>query len=92
MAKDSLDIERLNRFFKGDFSEGDREYLRKIFCDESNEEELEHLVKKQWYELLKENSSEQKNLDHVLYKIHYELNTKQLKQENIDRLTNNMIY
>lgn len=82
MAKDSLDIERLNRFFKGDFSEGDREYLRKIFCDESNEEELEHLVKKQWYELLKENSSEQKNLDHVLYKIHYELNTKQLKQEN----------
>jgi len=82
MAKNSLDAERLNRFFKGDFSEGDREYLRKIFYDKSNEGELEHFVKMQWYELLKENSSEEKNLNHILYRIHYELNSKHQKQEN----------
>jgi ferric-dicitrate binding protein FerR (iron transport regulator) len=74
MANSSLDAERLNRFFKGGFSEGDKDYLRKIFCDKSNEGELEHFVKKQWYELLKENSAEEKNLDHVLYRIHFELN------------------
>ena len=77
MTNGSLDFERLNRFFKGNFSEGDREYLRKVFCDKTKEEELERIVKKQWYELLKEDLPEDKNLDHILYKIHYELNTKE---------------
>jgi len=76
MINDSLDVEKLDQFFRGDFPEGDREYFRKVICDKTKEVELEHILKKQWYELLKDNQTEDKNLDHLLYRIHYELNTK----------------
>jgi len=77
MAFYNPDAERLRRYFKGDSFKEDRDYLINVFCDKSNEGELEHLVRKQWYELVKENRPEDKSLDHILYRIHYELNTKQ---------------
>lgn len=76
MAFNSADIERIDRFFKGNYSEEDRAYLRKIFCDESKEKELEHILRKQWYDVLRSGDFEDKNLDHILHRIHYELNTK----------------
>lgn len=79
MANINLDIEKLNLIFKKDLSEEDKNYLRKIFCDQSNEDELEHFLRKQWYEILRKKLPEEKNLEHVLYKIHYELNTTQSK-------------
>ena len=76
MAFNCLDIERLERFFRGKYSEEDRDYIRRIFCDKSNEEELEHITRKKWYELIKEDDFKDKSFDHILYRIHYEINTK----------------
>lgn len=85
MANINIEVERLNRFLKGNFSEDDRAYLINIFCDKNKEEELEHIVKNQWYELLEDDQVENRNLDHILYRIHYELNTKgnRLKSKGI---------
>jgi len=75
MALNYLDVERFERFFNGKFSEKDRDYIRKIFYEKSNEEELEHFARKKWYELSKEDDFKDKSLDHILYRIHYEINT-----------------
>ena len=47
-----------------------------VFCDNNKEKEFEHLLRKQFYELLPEDDVDKKDLDHILYKIHYEINTK----------------
>lgn len=69
----------LERYFNGRYSAEDREYVRKLFCGSENQDELEHLIRKKYYELINDSESEDKNLDHILYRIHYELNTKEKK-------------
>ena len=86
MANNSLDIDRLTSFFKGNHSEEDIEYLKEIFSNKSKEEDLKHVAKKQWYEILREKFPKEKNLEHILYKIHYELNT------GYDKLKNKSIF
>ncbi|HNR40806.1 MAG TPA: FecR domain-containing protein [Bacteroidales bacterium] len=88
MANENLDKERLNQIFRGNLTGEDEIYLRKIFCDLSIEEELEHTAKKQWYEILRDKIPEERNLEHILYKIHFELNTKQSKSKDRTKFRN----
>ena len=37
---------------------------------------MKHLLLKQFYELLPEDEDDKKNLDHILYRIHYDINTR----------------
>lgn len=76
MAGIGFDSEKINRFFKGKYSDKDASYIDEVFCDNSKEEELKHLLLRQFYELLPEDDVDKKNLDHILYKIHYDINTK----------------
>jgi ferric-dicitrate binding protein FerR (iron transport regulator) len=76
MANNNPDTDRLTSYFNGNYSEEDVKYLRDIFCDKRKEEELENVLKKQWYGVLRGKFPQEKNLEHILYKIHYELNTK----------------
>ena len=87
MANSSPDTDRLTRYFNGNYSEEDLKYLREVFCNQSKEENLKHALKKQWYSILREKFPKEKNLDHVLYKIHYELNTSpdKLKYKSVFR-------
>jgi transmembrane sensor len=85
-----FDGEKIDSFFKGDFSEKDKLYIDKIFCDENIEDELKHHLLRQFYELLPEDGLENKNLDHILYKIHYDINTRLPVHEKsrLDSVTN----
>ncbi len=82
MKEISFDSEKIKRYFTGDGSDDDASYTDEVFCDENKEKDLEHFLRKQWYELLRENDSQEKNLDKVLYKIHYEINTSGSKYKN----------
>ena len=88
MAFNCLDVERLERFFRGKFSEEDRDYIRRIFCNKSNEKELEHIARKIWYELIKEDDFKDKSFEHILYRIHYEINTIEQISKSRKTLTN----
>lgn len=79
----------LERYFNGRYSAEDKEYVRKLFCGSENQDELEHLIRKKYYELINDSESEDKNLDHILYRIHYELNTKE-KRSVYRRSINNI--
>ena len=71
-----IDSEKLDRFFKGKYSDKDTSYVDEVFCDKDKEKELEHHLRRQWYELLEDDKGSDKNLDNVLYRIHYDINTR----------------
>ncbi len=78
-----IDKERLEQYFKGMFD--DKDYLQKLFCDKGKEDELEHLLRKQWYELLSMKELPDKKLDHILHKINYDINVGAGRSEDVKR-------
>ena len=76
MAEIEFDSEKINRYFKGKYSDKDASYVDEVFCDNNKEKELKHLLLRQFYELLPEEEEDKKNLDHILYRIHYDINTR----------------
>jgi transmembrane sensor len=76
MAGIGFDSEKLESFFKGDYSDKDASYVDEVFCDSDKEKELKHLLLRQFYELLPEDNVDKKSLDHILYKIHYDINSR----------------
>lgn len=76
MAEISFDREKLNRFFDGEYSDKGASYVDEVFCDKKKEKELEQLLRRQWHKLLEDKDVPDKNLDHILYKIHYDINTR----------------
>jgi transmembrane sensor len=88
MPENGINGEKINNFFKGDYSDKDSLYVDNVFCDDSKEGELKHLLLRQFYELLTEENVEIKNLEHILHRIHFDINTnlsekKGLKFEKI---------
>jgi transmembrane sensor len=70
-----FDSEKIDRFFKGEYSDKDASYVDEVFCDKNKEKELEHHLRRQWLEL-SDNDASDRNLDQILYKIHYDINTR----------------
>jgi len=76
MAETKLQKDKIDRFYKGDFSEDDESYVNEIFNNESQEEKLKSYLSTQFSELLTEDNQFNISLDHLLYRLHYEINTK----------------
>ena len=76
MARIGLDIEKIDHYFKGKYSDEDASYVDEVICDNTKEKELKCLLSRQFDELLPEDDLEKKNLDHILYKINYDINTR----------------
>ena len=76
MAGIGFDSEKIDRYFKGKYSDKDASYVDEVFCDNNKEKELKSLLSRQFDELLPEDDVDKKNLDHILYRIHYDINTR----------------
>jgi hypothetical protein len=76
MTKIGFNKEKIIQYFKSKNSDEDASYINKVFCDDEKEQDLKSLLSGQFDELLTEGDSVKKNLDHILYKIHYEINSK----------------
>jgi transmembrane sensor len=87
MAGIKFDSEKLDRFFKSENSEEDASTVDEVFCDDDKIRELKSLLLKQFNELLPEDELDKKNLDHILYKIHYDINTR-LSSQKTSSFTN----
>ena len=83
MAENGINGEKINRFFQGEYSYKESLYVDKVFCDNSKEEELKHLLLRQFYELLPEDDVEIKNLEHILHRIHFDINTNLSEQKGL---------
>lgn len=76
-----IDGERIIRFFKGQYKEIDESYVNEVFCDKSKEEELKHLLFKQFCEFLSESNDNKTNLNHLLYKLNFDITTDILEKK-----------
>ena len=76
MANIEFDSEKIEQYFKGVDSGKDESYIDKVFCDNSKEKELRKLLSRQFSELRPEEEADGKNLDHILHRIHYDINTR----------------
>ena len=77
-----FDSEKIISFFRSKYSDEESSYINKIFCDRDKEEELKQFLRKHWYELYQEELKDDKNLDHILHRIHYNINTNISEQVN----------
>lgn len=75
MAGDKSD-EVNNSDLKMDYTGDNLIHGVRTLKDIDNEEELEQLLKKQWDELFEQKIEEEKSFDHILHKIHYDINTR----------------
>jgi ferric-dicitrate binding protein FerR (iron transport regulator) len=76
MAKIEFDNNRVDNYYKGADSVRDESYIQDVFTDDSCVKSLKGLLKRQFNELSAENDEDRKKLDHILYKIHYDINTR----------------
>jgi len=76
MGEKYFDSEKINGFFNGKYSDKDITYVNKVFCDNDKEKELKCLLSRQFNELLPEEDLDSKDLDHILYRIHYDINNR----------------
>jgi transmembrane sensor len=79
--KESIDRDKVERYFKGEYSESDASYIDGIFSDNTREEELKQILAGQFDSQCLENEVIQKNLDHILYRIHYDIHMKKQEQK-----------
>lgn len=83
-----FESDKIDRYFKGLHSDKDAAYVDEVFCSNDKEKELKHLLGKQWHDLLQDNEGSDKNLDNILYRIHYEINANSLKSKKLLSLEN----
>lgn len=70
-----FDKTKIECYYNNDFNAENEFYLTEIFSNHEQEKDLEHHLLRQFYEVFKGSNIEARNLDHVLHKIHYEINT-----------------
>lgn len=75
MTEKEFDKDRIERYYNNNYSESEEDYISKIFNSKECEDKLNSQLLKQFYQIMSENISDQKNLDHILYKVHYKINT-----------------
>lgn len=85
MTGRKIDRERIQLFYNGNYSDNDAAYVDEILCDEDCVSELEKIMSTQFDELLPDNDVEKKNLDHILHKIHYNINIAESGRINTSR-------
>jgi transmembrane sensor len=83
MTGERFDRERLERYFRGEYSEEDKSYVEDVFSDDNNAEELNTILRRQFYELSAEGDQENKKLDQILYRIHYDINTRRAERGSV---------
>ncbi|HEX2967466.1 MAG TPA: FecR domain-containing protein [Bacteroidales bacterium] len=68
-------------YFRGKNTGKDESAVADLFSDDSKTNELKDLLSKQFYQLMSEKEAPEKDLDHILYRIHYNINTSGKKEK-----------
>lgn len=84
-----IDKQRIKDYYKGEYSSEEEKYLGNAFAEKSNHEELKSVFKEQWDQVLTEDSGSNQ-LDHIIHKINYQINSAERKpiQRPVNKLIN----
>jgi transmembrane sensor len=73
-----IDKQRIENYFKGEYSSDEEKYIGDAFTEASNVEALKAILEKQWDESFTEDADNHQ-LNHILYKLNYQINASQTK-------------
>lgn len=73
-----IDNQRIENYFKGEYSSVEEKYLGNAFTEASNTEALKAILKKHWDESFTEDADNHQ-INHILYKLNYQINASQQK-------------
>ena len=73
-----IDNQRIGNYFKGEYSSEEEKYLSNAFNEASNLKALEATFKNQWNDSFTEDTDSHE-LNHILYKLNYQINTSRKK-------------
>ena len=76
-----IEREKLERYFEGKYTAEDEKYVMELFRDESRSQVLKSQLSTQWKEFQKRQDIPEKDLEHVLHKIHYSINLDKDQRE-----------
>ena len=76
MEISELDSKRLTDFYPEEKSEAEAAWIESVFCDREKETELKRILSRQFNEAMTEGHSGGRNMDHVLYRIHFDMNIR----------------
>lgn len=79
-------------YFRGKDVTKNEPLVNELFCDDSRKEELKKLLSVQFHELISEPNAPEKDLDHILYRIHYSINSSSAGQPVKSRRTQFLIW
>lgn len=79
MAESFTDKKKIKEYFSGRSSSADESWISTLFCDEKRKSELRDSMSEQFDELMQDDKEESNELDHILYRIHYHINTADRK-------------
>ena len=82
MPVKDFDSRKIDNYFKGSHSAEDEFYMDQIFCDNNSEKDLKNHLSKQFDELPVDDK-DIKNLDHLLHRIHYDININQAENSGL---------
>ena len=82
MGSIEFDSDKIEKYYKGGYSEKEESYITEVFTDDSKVKELNGLLSKQFSDLPPDEELDGRNLDHILYKIHYDINTRLSVRKN----------
>jgi transmembrane sensor len=78
----SVEKEKLERYFNSESGSEDAAYIQETFTDECKKNVLKSFLAHQWNAFLDRDDLPEKGLDHVLHKIHFNIHIDQNTREN----------
>lgn len=76
---------KIKEYFNGENQPGEESWINDFFCDDSRKMELKDSMSEQFDEMMEGEKEESNELDHVLYRIHYYINSISHKKK--ERIT-----
>ena len=86
MDEMEFDKEKVNNYYNSNYSDTDEDYVNDLFINKEKEGKLKALLYRQFYELMSDKVSENKNLENILYKIHYNINSSTSKANSLTKI------
>ncbi|MBN2611416.1 MAG: DUF4974 domain-containing protein [Bacteroidales bacterium] len=78
-----IDWTKIDRYFTGGYSGEDEQYVLTLFSDPEKKDILKSYLSRQWKEFQRKPDIPEKNLDHILHRIHYSINVENdVKRKN----------
>jgi len=76
-----IDRDKLERYFEGKYTAEEEQYILELFQDESRTKILKSELSIQWKEFQRKSNVPEKDLEHILHKIHYSINLNKDRRE-----------